>query len=119
MSFSFDDSLSSALSRIRFDLGDTVEDGHLLEDETIDGVLARFGNDERRAKIELAKGLIARFSLQPSSVSLPDNMGSILWENRLSDWKELVKRLDGGFRVLKATRGAERSEYKRGEWWTP
>lgn len=41
MSFSFSTSLTTALDRVRFALGDIVELGHRIEDETITAVLVR------------------------------------------------------------------------------
>jgi len=39
MSFTFDNTLSTNLALVRFEIGDTNEDGHYLEDETINHFL--------------------------------------------------------------------------------
>jgi cysteine synthase len=40
--FDFDSTLSTDLAKVRFEIGDTNEDGHYLEDETINYFLANY-----------------------------------------------------------------------------
>ena len=39
MTFTFDDTLSTDLAVVRFEIGDTSDDGHYLEDETINALI--------------------------------------------------------------------------------
>ena len=62
MSFSYSNDLSNDLSKVRFRLGDTVDNGHLLEDEEINAILTDYPN-ELLASMELCKrilGILAR-----------------------------------------------------------
>jgi hypothetical protein len=122
VSFTFDPSLGDAISRIRFDLGDTVDPG-FVADETITAMVAA-SPDEREATIKLASALIVRFAQEPDKVDLADGEGKVEWGARLRGWQALISRLQsekaeavkaasGGFRVLSPSRGRERAEYRR------
>lgn len=43
MTFTFDASLSTDLAKVRFHIGDTVDDGHYLEDATIGYYVTAYG----------------------------------------------------------------------------
>lgn len=47
MSFTYDETLTAQRDRVRFYIGDTVELGHVVEDEEIDGLLAQDSNEFR------------------------------------------------------------------------
>lgn len=122
MSFSFDPSLGGAVSRIRFDLGETTEPS-LLEDETITAMVAASA-DEREATIKLASALIVRVSQEPDKIDLAEGEGTVTWGARLRGWQSLISRLQaektdaarasgGGFRVLRPSRGEQAAEYRR------
>lgn len=128
MSFTFDPSLGEAVSRIRLDLGDTVEPA-FLEDETITAMLAA-SPTEADATIKLASALIVRFAQEPDKVDLADGEGTVTWGARLRGWQALIGRIQsekaeavraaaGGFRILRPTRGGEDcGEYRRdGRRW--
>jgi hypothetical protein len=122
MSFTFDPSLGDAISRIRFDLGETAEPA-FVEDETITAMLAA-STDEREATIKLASALIVRVSQEPDKVDLAEGEGTVTWGARLRGWQALISRLqsekaeamkaaNAGFRVLSPSRGCDRAEYRR------
>jgi hypothetical protein len=128
MSFTFDPSLGDAISRIRFDLGDTVDPG-FVEDETITAMVTA-SPDEREATIKLASALIVRFAQEPDKVELAGDEGAVTWSARLRGWQGLISRLQsekadavkvasGGFRMLRPTRGGQEcGEYRRdGRRW--
>jgi hypothetical protein len=122
VSFTFDPSLADAISRIRFDLGDTAEPA-FVEDETITAMVAG-APDEREATVKLASALIVRFAQEPDRVELADGEGAVTWSARLRGWQALISRLQAekaaavreagtGFRVLSPSRALERAEYRR------
>lgn len=59
--FSFDASLSTARDRVRFFLGDTINAGHLVENETIEAVLVG-EPEERNAAAQIALSLAASYA---------------------------------------------------------
>ena len=120
MSFSFDPALERALDRVRFALGDTIEDGRLVEDETIQAAITARG--EEAAIAYLAQGLATKLSYQPDSVSIPGGPSV-----RFSRVAALHKAAAGsGASAGAATVSAagsrghdETAEYARPTWWTP
>jgi hypothetical protein len=115
MAATFKPDLSDPVSRIRFDLGDTDVAAALLEDETITAMAARLGGDERRATLQLASGLMARFAMEPDKIELAEDEGSVTWGSRLKGWESLIRRLtaeiseaalrsSSGFRTVRALR---------------
>ena len=61
MTFSFDASLSTDRDKVRFFIGDTVDSGHLVENETIATLLTVQPNPVRVA-ITIARSLAATFA---------------------------------------------------------
>ena len=135
MATTFEPSLATARDRLRFDLGDTnvgvvkpagADPLQLPADDAVyDGVLARRGNDERRATLDLAEALIAKYA-QLETKAAVEGVESAEWGNRLAAWRELAKRLrgelaaeeaaapgGGSFRVMRPHRpgDARRAEY--------
>lgn len=132
----FDPALPTARDRMRFDLADTdvnrakAETADPLtlpvDDAIYDGVLARRGNDERLALIDLADALYSRYAQEPSRAEI-SNVESAEWKNRLDGWKALATRLRGeiatetqqargSFTVLRPTRPGQQpgGEYYAG-----
>lgn len=61
MGFSFDSTLARARDEVRLKLGDTTDKGHVLEDESIDALLARYSFLEACAQAaEAASAAFAR-----------------------------------------------------------
>lgn len=66
MSFSFSADLSDAISRVRQYLGDTVDAGHEVENETITAYLTA-GRSELAAAAQLARDLASKYVKQIDS----------------------------------------------------
>lgn len=92
MAFTFDASLSEARDRVRLRLGDTVDDGHELEDETIDSVLAR--HDEREGTAVLAEALAARYARMASDWT--DGDAREAYTKRAEQMSEIAKAVRNG-----------------------
>ena len=79
---------------MRFELGDTQVDDEgktaYLADEEIQAMLDRYPNAWRRAKLELVKSLLHRFSYEVDTKVGP---ASFSLEQRYKDWKELYEEL--------------------------
>ena len=60
MTFSFDAALTEPADLVRFHIGDTNDDGHFLEDETISALITSYGADE--AVIQAIKFIISQLS---------------------------------------------------------
>ncbi len=60
MAFTFDPGLTTALSRVRQTIGDTVDAGHLVEDATITYYLST--RSELASALQLSQDLMARFA---------------------------------------------------------
>jgi hypothetical protein len=100
----FDPALLTPRDRLRFDLGDTdvsaVKPAGAdvlalpVDDSVYAGVLARRGNDERQATIDLADALIAKYAQMETKASV-DGVESAEWGNRLAAWRALSTRLRG------------------------
>lgn len=92
MSATYDPTLTTALDRMRFHLGDTTvvpEESALVPDETYTALLTLQG--EALATATLAEGLAARFAQEPGLVTV--NGKTISWKDRVSTWLELARRL--------------------------
>lgn len=144
----FNPALLTALDRLRFDLGDTnvgrakPADADPLQlpvdDAVYAGVLARRGDDEDLAYIDLGDALIAKYAQMETKAAV-EGVESAEWGNRLAGWREGVARRRamvaaaapttpgrGSFSVARATRpgcepGAEyhaggRPPLDRGDW---
>ena len=102
MGATFNPALLTARDRMRFDLGDTNvavekdDDADPLslpvDDAVYAGVLARRGNDERQATLDLADSLIARYA-QLETKATVDGVVTAEWGNRLAAWRALADRL--------------------------
>lgn len=130
MSATYNPSLATPTDRMRLALGDTNTDAPLRPDDTYAAMLAHHGGDERKAKIELADGLVTQYAQMPSRLELAGDGGAAEWKDRLGAWSSLAKRLRdeierdaraaaaraaSGFRVLRPTRdGCVRGEYYGG-----
>jgi hypothetical protein len=101
MAATFDPALLTSRDRMRFDLGDTnvgavkpagADPLALPADDAVyAGVLARRGNDERLATLDLADALIAKYAQLETKASV-DGVESAEWANRLAAWREGVAR---------------------------
>lgn len=92
MAFTFDASLPTARDRIRLRLGDDVDAGHQLEDETIDAVLSR--HDEKEGTAVLAEVLAAKFSRKASEWTDGDAKES--FTRRADQLYQLAKQIRNG-----------------------
>ncbi len=90
MTFSFEPDLSTATSKVRQFLGDTVEAKKLVEDETIQFYLDQNTN-ERLVAAQLARDLVARFSADVDSDF--DGQGEKL-SQRVKHFTDLAIRLE-------------------------
>ena len=98
MSFTYNDDLSDAISRVRADVGDTADPG-LLPDATYDAVLdihtdADDVTDEAAATRDIARKLAAKFAVKPTQVRLVSGL-SVTWE-RVQQWNLIAQGLAGG-----------------------
>lgn len=102
MAATFDPALTSARDRMRFDLGDTnvglvkpagTDPLQLpVDDAVYAGVLARRGDNERLATIDLGEALIAKYA-QLETRAAVEGVESAEWGNRLAAWRATVARL--------------------------
>ena len=88
----FDPALSNPRDSVRLLLGDTDTTAALLDDSTIDAMLA--AHPYRAAVCLLAQGLIVRFGQEPDSFKA--GTVSISWGARITAWQEVVKQMQAG-----------------------
>jgi hypothetical protein len=93
MAATFDPALTTSRDRARFALGDKHSDTEageieepLLQDSTIDAMIAQFGYREGLA--QLAEGLVAEFAQMPDSIT--DDTLRMQWSSRLETWRKLA-----------------------------
>lgn len=89
MTFSYSPTLPSALHRVRFLLGDTVDAGHLLENQEITAILS-LQPIETYAAAAIAESLSARFAAQ-ADVSI--GATSVSMGERAQRFADLAVRL--------------------------
>lgn len=97
MTFKYDTSLGDNVSLVRFHIGDTNEDGHYLEDETIAALITLQGT--------VAKAVIACIKYIISQLSVPNfrlDWMSISNEQARAGYESLLKqkRIELGVRSL-------------------
>lgn len=125
MAATFDNTLPTALDRMRYALGDIVVAAALEQDETYAANLAIHG--EPIGTAVMAEALAARFAQEPDSFS--GDGTSITWRERVKTWLALATRIrqeeaaasSGGAGSILGARGDETaSEYVRtsADWWT-
>jgi len=90
MSFSYDPTLADDVSKVRFQIQDTIEAGHYLEDEEISFLLVDNGN-VYGAAADAAEALYARFS-QASTVAEVDDI-RLEYRERAEAYYNLAKKL--------------------------
>jgi hypothetical protein len=88
MAFSYDETLPTALDRVRHTLGDVTSPGY-RPNETIEALLATY--PENQTVMILADSLASEFAMKPSNLSSPD--GSITWGERVDQLTQLATRL--------------------------
>jgi hypothetical protein len=91
VAFTYDSSLPTARDRIRFAVWDTDTANQLRSDETIDAMIAEFGETAATAKI--ARSLANQFAQMPSSVTIP-NGPSVTWGERVRAWLALAQAIE-------------------------
>jgi hypothetical protein len=95
----FDPALADAISRARFNVGDTAT-AELLPDTTYQAVLDinTSGDpavtDEAAATRDIARALAAKYAVKPSQVRLVSGL-SVTWE-RVQQWNLIAQGLAGG-----------------------
>ena len=62
MAFTFNDSLSSNLDKVRFKIGDTDSTDQLLQDATINALLTEHNNDIELTAISCVRAIISTFN---------------------------------------------------------
>ena len=98
----FDENLSRPLDRVRLDLGDIDPDNLLLSNALINAALLQWSLTstgqpvnpavaQKRATLQLARGLIARYAQDPTSDAANGN--ATHYRERLAGWEALVTRL--------------------------
>lgn len=103
MSFTFEITLAKPKDRLRFRLGDTDADNPLLEDETIEAVLALQNDDENAALRALAHTLIAKVAAMPTREKIGDT--ETQWADRLAVWRSIANAYGPGFTISAPSRG--------------
>lgn len=92
MAATFNIALISATDRMRFDVGDTNVAAALWQDETYQGLLTRYDNNESRATLAAAEALLMRYGQEPNKVEITGAV-KVEWEERIKMWGALVNRL--------------------------
>jgi len=98
----FDETLSRPSDWVRLDLGDTDSENLLLSDALINATLTQWSLTStgqavlpavarKRATLQLARGLIARYAQDPTSDAANGN--ATHYRDRLAGWEALVMRL--------------------------
>lgn len=98
----FDENLSRPLDRVRLDLGDIDAENLLLTNALINAALLQWSLTStgqpvnpavavKRATLQLARGLIARYAQDPTMQGESGNQSA--YGNRLAGWEALVTRL--------------------------
>lgn len=106
MTATFDPALGNAISRVRFNLGDTSVANAMLQDETINYFLVSQSMSEGDATAALARGLLVQYGAQPTSVRLPDGTSADFSE-RVKQWQAVVAQYDTtntGLRIRRMAR---------------
>ena len=85
----YDPGLADALSRVRFMVGDINPLVDLLPDETYTALLVTSAGDEQLAGRAAARALIARYSQEPSRISV-NGIVTVDWGDRFRLWRELL-----------------------------
>lgn len=88
MPASYNPSLPDDLNRMRFELGDVVENDFFLQDEEI--IAALEGRSFKRAQLYLLDSLLARFSYE---TDLRVDKWEAKFSQRLDAWQRLRKKL--------------------------
>ena len=65
MAFSYDPTLNDVKDKLRFNIQDTKEIGHLFEDEELIGLLNTYGNSLSRATVQTCMILAGLYAGQP------------------------------------------------------
>lgn len=96
MTATYDNTLPTALDRMRFSVGDinftdTEPAGALRQDEEYDAILLLQG-DWRLAAADMADSLAAQFAQSPDSFTATGDM-SVSWKERVSTWLATARRL--------------------------
>lgn len=102
MAATFDPAMLTPKDRMRFDLGDTDVNAAKatgadplqlpVDDAVYAGALARRGNDEAKATLDLAEALIAKYAQMETKAAV-EGVESAEWGNRLTAWRTLATRL--------------------------
>lgn len=104
MAFSYDNTLFTALDRVRHALGDTDIDAPLRDDDTIEAVLILAGTTpdatvvteaETVAIVDLASALAVEYARKPDSYSKSGGI-SVTWRERVKAWQTLASTLRAG-----------------------
>jgi hypothetical protein len=127
MAWTYSAALATARDRVRHAVGDIDSANQLRADETIDALLALYG--EPGATAALADGLASQYAQEPTSFG--SNGLSISWGDRVKTWSTLASRIrsetaaatgSGATAGVLGGAGEDRgSEYQRetqGTWWT-
>lgn len=129
MSASYDNTLPTAIDRMRHSLGDTDMTAPLRQDETYEALLATYSETEATAV--MAEALAAEYAQQP--VRITDEGTTVDWSDRVKTWLALAARLRAALAETASTVGntlrtvrprryddwEEQSEYVRPQWWSP
>ena len=99
----FDENLSRPLDRVRLDLGDIDPENLLLTNALITAALLQWSLTStgqpvnpavavKRATLQLARGLVARYAQDPTSDAANGN--AVHYKDRLVGWHALITRLE-------------------------
>lgn len=95
MSFSFDEDLADDLSKVRFEIGDVLDDSHQVEDEAIEALLVTHSNSVIKVARQLARHLWAKYAYEVTRQA--DGFGSVGAKEFLTDrathWRRIYESL--------------------------
>lgn len=92
MAWSYSASLNTPISRVRQLIGDTVDLGHLIEDETVTYYLTQaWALNERYVAAQCAQDIAARFARQADEVTVDHQQSQ--FRERSKRFLELAKTL--------------------------
>ena len=96
MAFTFSDSLSSNLDKVRFKIGDTDSTDALLQDATINALLSEHNNDLELTSISCVRAIIAKFNrtVDRNAAGMTANR-SIIVQNYRDLLRELTRQNRG------------------------
>lgn len=106
MTFTYDNTLDTAKDEVRFAIGDTYTPHHLVEDEEIEAMLAKNGDDVYVTAYKIAQHLSAKFARE-ADFAMDEQ--SVKLSQKSAQYEKLAARLredsaDGGLNTIVTTK---------------